>query len=151
MVLFETSQSSTCSNAEPLSRAATNANPRQLPMNRSVTPPANGGGVRLAPMDRKRPRRSRAVASALDVQRQSLVWPVTSSARWRLVPRTPRHMPRQSSRSFVCAVSARRLLPLPCKHVSRSRRPFRFAPGRAGPRGCGGAAPGRGVSHSILT
>jgi len=50
-------------------------------MNRSVTPPANGGGVRLAPMDRKRPRRSRAVARALDVQRQSLVWPVTASAR----------------------------------------------------------------------
>jgi len=32
---------------EPLSRVATNANPRQLPMNRSVTPPADGGGVRL--------------------------------------------------------------------------------------------------------
>jgi len=52
-------------------------------MNRSVTPPADGGGVRLAPMDRKRPRRSRAVAIALDVQRQSLVWPVTASARGR--------------------------------------------------------------------
>jgi hypothetical protein len=50
-------------------------------------------------------------------------------------------MPRQSSRSFGCAVAARRLLPLPCKHVSRSRRPFRFAPGRARPRGCGGAGP----------
>jgi len=34
-----------CSNAEPLPRVATNANPRQLPMNRSVTLPADGGGV----------------------------------------------------------------------------------------------------------
>ena len=32
---------STCSNAEPLSRVATSANPRQLPMNRSVTLPAD--------------------------------------------------------------------------------------------------------------
>jgi hypothetical protein len=39
-----------CSNAEPLPRVATNANPRQLPMNRSVTLPADGGGVRLAPV-----------------------------------------------------------------------------------------------------
>ena len=31
---------------------------------------------------------------------------------WRLVPRTPRHMPRQSSRSLGCAVAARRQLPL---------------------------------------
>ena len=37
------------SNAEPLSRVATSANPRQPPMNRSVTLPADGGGVRLAP------------------------------------------------------------------------------------------------------
>lgn len=34
---------------------------------------------------------------------------------WRLVPRTPRHMPRRSSRSLGCAVAARRLLPLPLK------------------------------------
>jgi hypothetical protein len=35
---------STCSNAEPLSRVATSANPCQPPMNRSVTLPADGGG-----------------------------------------------------------------------------------------------------------
>jgi len=53
---------------------------------------------------------------------------------WRLVPRTPRHMPRQTSRSLGGAVAARRQLPLPCKHVSRSRRPFQSleAPCRAG-------------------
>ena len=57
----------------------------------------------------------------------------------RLVPCTGRHMPRLASRSLGCAVAARRLLPLPCKHVSRSRRPLRYAPGRARSRGCGGA------------
>jgi len=42
--------------------------------------------------------------------------------------------------------TARRLLPLSpllrrfrFAHASRSRRPLRFAPGRASPRGCGGA------------
>jgi hypothetical protein len=69
------------SNVLALSRVATSANPRQPPMNRSVTLPADGGGVRLAPVEWKRPRRHRAVARALVVQRRSLVWPVTSSAR----------------------------------------------------------------------
>lgn len=92
-------------------------------------------------LESKRPRRHRAVARALVVQRRSLVWPVTASARWRLVPRTPRHMPRRSSRSLGCAVAARRLLPLSpllrrfrYAHASRSRRPFQSleAPCRAG-------------------
>jgi hypothetical protein len=106
-----------------------------------------GAESAASPMEWKRPRRHRAVARALVAQRRSLVWPVTSSARWRLVPRTPRHMPRRASRSLGCAVAARRLLPLSpllrrfrYAHASRSRKPLRYAPGRAGPRGCGGAA-----------
>ena len=50
-------------------------------MRRSVTPPADGGGVRIAPVELKCPRRCRAVARALYAQRRSLVWPVTASAR----------------------------------------------------------------------
>jgi len=68
-------------NAEPLSREATNANPRQLPMPRTVTLPALWGESSGFADEVKSPRRSRAVARALDVQRQSLVWPVTASAR----------------------------------------------------------------------
>jgi hypothetical protein len=40
-----------------------------------------GAESAASPMEWKRPRRSRAVARALVAQRQSLVWPVTSSAR----------------------------------------------------------------------
>jgi len=62
---------------------------------------------------------------------------------WRFVPHTPRHTSR---RALGCAVAARRLLPLPCKHVSRSRRPLRS--GRKLPPLQGGlvreAAVGRG-------
>jgi len=58
----------------PLARDATNANPwASTPMNRSVMPDA----VAIAPGIRH------AVTRALDVQRQSLVWPVTASARGR--------------------------------------------------------------------
>jgi len=61
---------------------ATAANPRQPRMPRSVTPPADGAECGFA--DRmETPRRSRAVARALVVQRRSLVWPVTASARGR--------------------------------------------------------------------
>jgi len=67
-------------NAEPLSREATNANPGSTPMNRTVTLPAMGRIERLR-RGIKSPRRHRASARAVDVQRQSLVWPVTSSAR----------------------------------------------------------------------
>jgi hypothetical protein len=135
------------SNVLALSRVATSANPRQPPMNRSVTLPADGGGVRLAPVEWKRPRRHRAVARALVVQRRSASLARHVICSWRLVPRTPRHMPRHASRSLGCAVAARRLLPLSpllrrfrYAHASRSRKPLRYAPGRAGPRGCGGAA-----------
>jgi len=82
-------------------------------MNRSVTLPADGGErVRLAPMESKRPRRHRAVARALDVRTAVAGLARHVICSWRLVPRTPRHMPRQSSRSLGCAVAARRLLPL---------------------------------------
>ena len=53
-------------------------------------------------------------------------------------------MPRQSSRSLGCAgdrPSAAPSAPAQSGGISRCRRPFRFAPGRAGPRGCGGAGP----------
>ncbi len=106
-----------------------------------------GAESAASPMEWKRPRRSRAVARALVAQRQSLVWPVTSSARpgsflarvgtCRAGPAAPLGVP----------ATARRLLPLSpllrrfrFAHASRSRRPFRFAPGRARARGCGGAA-----------
>jgi hypothetical protein len=57
-------------------------------MRRSVTPPADGGGERLAPYDQKRPRRSRAVARALVVRTAvaSLARHVICSGA--LVPRT---------------------------------------------------------------
>ena len=89
-------------------------------MNRSVTLPADGGGVsRQAGIGWKRPRRHRAVARAVVVQRRSLVWPVTSFARGgfplrgtasqladpgtcRAVPAAPLGVP----------ATARRLLPL---------------------------------------
>jgi hypothetical protein len=60
-------------NAEPLARVATNANPGSTPMNRSVTPPANGAKecgfadqIEVAPQEsrrRSRPGSSTAVAS----------------------------------------------------------------------------------------
>ena len=65
---------------------------------------------------------------------------------WRLVPRTPRHMPRQSSRSLGCAVAARRLLPLlPPKAAGSAAAAdpssrLKLLAGRASPRGGGGAA-----------
>ena len=103
-------------------------------MRRTVTLPADGAKEcgfadqnQIAPQaSRQCSRRGRSTAVA------GLACHVICS--WRLVPRTPRHMPRQSSRSLGCAVAARRLLPLPCKHVSRSRRPFQSleAPCRAG-------------------
>ena len=82
-------------------------------MNRSVTLPADGGGVSRqagigietppqASRRRSRPGCSTAVAS---LARHVICSP-------RLVPRTPRHMPRRSSRFLGCAVAARRLLPL---------------------------------------
>ena len=128
------------STAEPLSRVVTNANPRQLPMPRTVTLPAMGRIERLRRWNQIAPQASRQCS------RRGCSTAVASLARHvicspRLVPRTGRHMPRQTSRSLGGAVAARRQLPLPCKHVSRSRKPFRFAPGRASPRGCGGAAP----------
>lgn len=86
-------------------------------MNRSVTPPANGANRAASPIKSKSPLRQSASARALVVQRRALV--------------------TMCARALGCAVAAHRLLPLPCKHVSR--RPFRFAPGRASPRGCGGA------------
>ena len=93
---------------------ATSANPGQPPMNRSVTLPADGGGVSRqagigietppqASRRRSRPGCSTAVAS--------LTRHVICSGA--LVPRRPRHMPRRASRSLGCAVAARRLLPLP--------------------------------------
>jgi len=98
-------------------------------MNRVVTPPADGAECGFAGQTQS-PRRSRAVARALVVQRRSLVWPVTASARpgsflaWvgtcRAGPAAPLAVP----------ATARRLLPLPLR-VSRSRRPLRYAPGRA--------------------
>jgi len=101
----------TCSHAEPLSRVATSANPRQLPMNRSVTLPADGGGVRLRRKMETPPQASRRRS------RLGCATAVASVARHvicsgALVPRRPRHMPRRSSRSLGCAVAARRLLPL---------------------------------------
>ena len=81
-------------------------------MNRSVTLPADGGGEcgfaggmetpPQASRRRSRPGCSTAVASL----------PRHVICAWRLVPRTPRHMSRRSSRSLGCAVAARRLLPL---------------------------------------
>jgi hypothetical protein len=50
-------------------------------MNRTVTLPADGANRAASPMKSKSPRRHRASARAVVVQRQSLVWPVTSSAR----------------------------------------------------------------------
>ena len=100
------------SNVLALARVATSANPRQPPMNHSVTLPADGGGERLrrwvetppqASRRRSRPGCSTAVAS---LARHVICSP-------RLVPRTPRHMQRRSSRSLGCAGAARRLLPLP--------------------------------------
>jgi hypothetical protein len=71
-----------------------------------------GAESAASPMEWKRPRRSRAVARALVAQRQSLVWPVTSSARpgsflarvgtCRAGPAAPLGVP----------ATARRLLPL---------------------------------------
>jgi hypothetical protein len=58
-------------------------NPPQPPMNRTVTLPADGGGVWLALVESKSPRRHSASARALEVQPQSLVWPVTASGLTR--------------------------------------------------------------------
>jgi len=103
-------------------------------------------------MEWKRPRRHRAVARALVVQRQSLGWPVTSSARGgsflarpgtcRAVPAAPLGVPATARRllplSPVALLLFATLMPAaaadPCAAVVPP-----FAPGRAGPRGCGGA------------
>ena len=58
-----------------------NANPGSTPMNRTVTLPALWGESSGFADKVKSPRRHRASARALVAQRQSLVWPVTSSAR----------------------------------------------------------------------
>ena len=133
----------------PLSRVATSANPRQPPMNRSVTLPADGGGVsrqagngiETPPQASRRRSRLGCSTAVASLARHG----ICSGA---LVPRRPRHMPRRSSRSLGCAGDrpsaapsvTSRSAPFRFAHASRSRRPFRFAPGRAGPRGCGGAA-----------
>ena len=82
-------------------------------MSRSVTLPADGGGVRLAPVEWKRPRRHRAVARALVVQRRSLVWPVTSSARGGSFLAHPGTCRAGPAASLGVPATARRLLPLP--------------------------------------
>jgi hypothetical protein len=81
-------------------------------MNRSVTLPADGGGVRLAPVEWKRPRRHRAVARALVVQRRSLVWPVTASARGRSFLADPGTCRAGPAAPLGVPATARRLLPL---------------------------------------
>ena len=63
-------------------RAACCSLPRSLPTAGGVTPPADGAECGFAGQTQS-PRRSRAVARALVVQRRPLVWPVTASARGR--------------------------------------------------------------------
>jgi len=104
-------------------------------MNRSVTPPANGGGVsrqagneiETPPQEsRRRSRRGRSTAVA-GLARDGICSP-------RLVPRTPRHTLRQSSRFFGCAVAARRqllLLPPKAGGAAAAADPLRSAAGRA--------------------
>lgn len=92
---------------------------------------------------------SRASARAVDVQRRSLVWPVTSSARGGSFLARPGTCRAGPAAPLGVPTTARRLLPLspvaiaPFRfaHASRSRRPLRYAAGRARPRGCGGAGP----------
>jgi len=62
--------------------------------------------------NRKRPRRSRAVARALVVQRQSLVWPVTSSARSGSFFARPGTCRASPAAPLGLPVTARRQLPL---------------------------------------
>ena len=116
----------------PLSRVAMSANPRQPPMNSSVTLPAEWGRrVRLrrwmetSPQASRRRSRLGCSTAVAGLARHG----ICSGA---LVPRRPRHMPRRSSRSLGCAVAARRLLPLSpllrrfCfAHASRNRKPLR--------------------------
>lgn len=108
------------------------ANPRQPPMNSSVTLPAEWGRrVRLrrwmetSPQASRRRSRLGCSTAVAGLARHG----ICSGA---LVPRRPRHMPRRSSRSLGCAVAARRLLPLSpllrrfCfAHASRNRKPLR--------------------------
>jgi len=92
----------TCTHAKPLSRGATSANPRQPPMNRSVTPPADGaecgfaGRIEIAPQESRRRSRLGCSTAVASLARHGICSP-------RLVPRTGRHMPRRSSRSLGCA------------------------------------------------
>jgi len=133
----------TCGHAEPLSRKSTSANPRC-----NADAPFSHGpcwSLRL-------PGTSRAFTRSVVVQRRSLVWPVTSSARGgsflarpgtcRASPAAPLGVPYPPvgcslcHRSFVAFAS---LMPAaaanPCVPVVPP-----CTPGRARPRGCGGAA-----------
>ena len=91
-----------CSNAFALARVATSANPRQPPMPRSVTPPADGaecgfaGQIEIAPQESRRRSRLGCATAVTSLARHG----ICSGA---LVPRRPRHMPRRSSRSLGCA------------------------------------------------
>ena len=110
-------------------------------MNRSVTPPADGAKECGFADQIESPRRSRAVARALVVQRRSLVWPVTSSARGGSFLARPGTCRAGPAAPLGVPATARRLLPLSpllrrfrFAHASRSRRPFQSleAPCRAG-------------------
>jgi len=81
-------------------------------MNRSVTPPANGAKECGFADQIKSPRRSRAVARALVVQRRSLVWPVTSSARGGSFLARPGTCRAGPAAPLGVPATARRLLPL---------------------------------------
>jgi hypothetical protein len=63
-------------------------------------------------MESKRPRRHRAVARALVVQRRSLVWPVTASAQGRSFLADPGTCRAGPAAPLGVPATARRLLPL---------------------------------------
>ena len=83
-------------------------------MGRTVTPPADGAECGFA-VESKSPRRSRAVARALVVQRRSLVWPVTASARPGSFLARPGTCRAGPAAPLGVPATARRLLPLPLK------------------------------------
>jgi len=89
-------------NASPLSRMATSANPRQPPMPRSVTPPADGaecayaGQIEIAPQESRRRSRLGCSTAVASLARHGI-------CAGALVPRTGRrtHSPRSRSSSLA--------------------------------------------------